>query len=281
MAEASVHLDTSPRPVTTASADRLAGLMPKLVSSLGIHVEKELGDNTHFWYLVGRNYSTQKRRIPRSLPEMARVENKQSVRSLAIQNAIEQSKERFFLEGEAATDKLTGAFNRRSLDAYLENIVLHRRAGFGDVFVMLDIDDFKQINDRFGHLVGDGALKSLVSIIDSKKRGVDFLARYGGEEFAIVMPGVEMTEGWRETMHARVEEFRSIIQKELQERLETLSGIKLDKDLTASFGVTFINGTGGRPTLESVYAASDKYLYEAKHAGKNKVVSEISHGVHT
>ena len=93
------------------------------------------------------------------------------------------------LERETVTDPVTGAFNRRYLDRRLiEEVSRARRYALPLSIMMLDIDHFKQINDRHGHRAGDQVLSSLGKVVSGEIRALDVLARYGGEEFLVVAP---------------------------------------------------------------------------------------------
>ncbi len=97
------------------------------------------------------------------------------------------------LRRAALTDQLTGLPNRRALEGFLVES-LRRRPGSSNVLVLLDIDHFKRINDRFGHAVGDEILKQCAELMRSMLRSADFLARIGGEEFAMILDGLSRDE---------------------------------------------------------------------------------------
>ena len=91
---------------------------------------------------------------------------------------------------QAMTDPLTGAFNRRYMDACLATAIeRRRRTGEPASLLMIDVDHFKRINDRFGHAGGDEALKRLVTLVSGRARKLDVLFRVGGEDFMILLPG--------------------------------------------------------------------------------------------
>ncbi|PRC90772.1 GGDEF domain-containing protein [Solimicrobium silvestre] len=157
-------------------------------------------------------------------------------------------------------DQLTGSLNRRGLDEILEREAARAdRRNIQLCFGMLDIDNFKKINDTFGHITGDGALVHLVNIIKKTLRSMDVVARYGGEEFAIIMP--ETT---------------------LKDAAETL--VRLQRELTKHFFmagneqilITFSAGVAERHPLEgleTLIKRADKAMYEAKNTGKNRVIT--------
>jgi two-component system, cell cycle response regulator len=161
----------------------------------------------------------------------------------------------------AVTDPLTGAFNRRYLDAHLPRL-LERAYGDGRPLslLMLDIDHFKQVNDRFGHPVGDVVLKEVAARIQRYVRSVDFVARIGGEEFIVVMP-----ETGAETAAQIAERLRLVIAG--QPIAAAVDGGSLP--VTISLGLAT---TGATPDpAESLIKRADDALYRAKQGGRNRV----------
>jgi diguanylate cyclase (GGDEF)-like protein len=163
------------------------------------------------------------------------------------------------LSRQATTDALTNIANRRALDERLDYEVEHaRRLGTNVSFVIADIDNFKSINDRFGHQTGDEVLRSVARVFADSIRELDLAGRFGGEEIALVLPGTQLMGGRRLADRIR----QSI------EALEIHSPSGEQVNVTASFGVAAF------PTYESVgalVAAADASLYEAKQGGKNRV----------
>jgi diguanylate cyclase (GGDEF)-like protein len=162
---------------------------------------------------------------------------------------------------QAATDALTGLANRRSFD---EELALEwrrtDRVGGSLALILADVDDFKLINDTFGHQAGDHVLAEVGKIIAGRVRQVDFAARYGGEEFAVLLPETDL-------QGARVLAQR--LRKDLAKaQIELATGSELQ--VTASFGVA-AKGEHGR--AEEMIAHADAALYEAKRRGKNRVSS--------
>jgi len=161
----------------------------------------------------------------------------------------------------AVTDGLTGLHNRRYMESHLGNLV--RRAVEGGrpvAIVILDIDLFKNVNDTYGHDVGDEVLKQFSVRIQQNVRGIDLAARYGGEEFIIVMPDTDLA-----VAQAVAERLRKFIADEPF----TVSTDDGQLDVTVSLGVT-ASGPGDTP--ESMIKRSDDALYRAKHDGRNRVV---------
>jgi two-component system cell cycle response regulator len=162
----------------------------------------------------------------------------------------------------ATQDPLTGCFNRRHFFERAEQ-EMQRSLRYSRplALVMMDIDEFKQVNDRFGHPVGDEALCSLVRLCQGQMRAIDLLGRYGGDEFAILMPETTL-EGARQA----AERLREDIQ---QMAIATPDGTC---SMTVSIGVADLSG-GSKETakLDGLVRRADQALYAAKSAGQNSV----------
>ena len=159
---------------------------------------------------------------------------------------------------EAELDFLTGLVNRRRFErAVLEMINEYQTRGYPFSLILMDIDNFKKINDTYGHPVGDHVLKEIALILKTFLRANNISARVGGEEFAILVPGANAQEGV--TVAQRL---KSAIENRV---FSTPDG---EIKITASFGVT---GVRKDDTLETIFARADKALYRAKQEGKNKV----------
>ena len=160
---------------------------------------------------------------------------------------------------EAEIDFLTGLVNRRRFErALLEMLNDYQTRGYPFALILLDLDNFKTINDTYGHPVGDQLLKEIALILKTFLRANNIAARLGGEEFAILVPGVTVKEA-------------EIIANRLRTTIENRNFVSLDKDIrtTASFGVT---GVHIDDTIDSILERADQALYEAKKQGKNRVV---------
>ncbi|WP_409526478.1 sensor domain-containing diguanylate cyclase [Nitrincola sp. MINF-07-Sa-05] len=161
----------------------------------------------------------------------------------------------------ATTDTLTGLANRRYfLDRLTQELLRTRRYDAIVSLLMLDIDHFKSINDRFGHAQGDEVLKIFSQVCQNSLREVDFIGRLGGEEFAIALPGTDI-EGALQF----AERLRSTIE-------ETVIPLPDGTDLrvTVSIGLTRLSITD--LNVDTPLARTDAALYEAKHLGRNRVV---------
>jgi len=152
-------------------------------------------------------------------------------------------------------DPLTSAYNRRFFRQKLEEeIERAKRNGSKFSLIMLDIDHFKSINDRFGHNAGDLVLKSLAEMIKDRIRKIDILARWGGEEFIILLPDTTVKNAAR-------------LAEELREKLSQIDILDVGR-VTASFGVT---GYCLGDTVDTLVDKADNIMYEAKAAGRNCV----------
>jgi diguanylate cyclase (GGDEF)-like protein len=163
------------------------------------------------------------------------------------------------VEQQALVDGLTGLANRRLCTAALEK-ELARAERFREplALVLTDIDDFKRINDRWGHPTGDDVLKVFAQTLRESVREIDLAGRWGGEEFALLLPSTDL-EGGRE-LAERVR--RKLVQK----KFLAPGGERIR--VTASFGVAAFPEA---PSQDQLVADSDGALYEAKRTGKNRV----------
>ncbi len=162
----------------------------------------------------------------------------------------------------AMVDGLTGLFVRRYFDARIEEEI-ERARRYGQAFsvVMLDIDDFKRLNDTHGHLIGDRVLREVAAAVKGELRGVDTAARYGGEELVIILPRTELVAALAlaERIRAHVAERRIAVGPD---------GPVLS--VTASFGIAAYPESG-LGTAEDLVRRADRALYRAKRTGKNRV----------
>ncbi len=162
------------------------------------------------------------------------------------------------------TDPLTSLSNRRGFDATLAKEIAEARARAAALcLVMVDLDNFKKINDDFGHLVGDEILKMFAAILRDNVGSHDSVARYGGEEFAIILPETELDDALGVTEGVR----RQLESKEL---VLNGTGKQIGK-ITASFGIAQLR-EGDEP--QTLIERADDKLYEAKCGGRNRVAAE-------
>ncbi len=161
-------------------------------------------------------------------------------------------------------DVVTAIGNRRFFDvAFMEEVEKARRLGDNICLAIGDIDKFKHVNDRFGHLVGDRLLRLFANILVQNVRGQDKVARFGGEEFALIFPGARLTEAV-----TAVERIRVVLESK-QWTIEP-SGERVGK-VTASFGVAKLRAD---ELPNDLLRRVDERLYEAKVQGRNRVVAD-------
>lgn len=162
----------------------------------------------------------------------------------------------------ATRDGLTGLLNRRALDerASLELTRATREKRSVGV-ILMDLDHFKQINDRFGHGAGDEALRRVGEVLEQGQRNYDLKARWGGEEFLLVLPGASLSQS---CMVA--ERVRTAVES-IELRLDGGAPVRL----RASFGVACASGDAPPVSLEEILERADRALYRAKAEGRNRV----------
>ena len=157
---------------------------------------------------------------------------------------------------EAYTDELTQIDNRASFNILFDKAIEENKNSQSYLgMILLDIDNFKQINDRYGHTVGDTILKCFATLILENIREIDSFSRWGGEEFVLLLPDTTLKNTKKIAEHLRL-----LIEK---------YDFGIDKKLTCSFGVTIGNN---EDTSKSLFERADKALYQAKNSGRNKVV---------
>jgi diguanylate cyclase (GGDEF)-like protein len=173
---------------------------------------------------------------------------------------LAQANER--LEQLSVTDPLTGLANRRRLEEALrEEWERVRRTPAAVSVAIIDIDHFKQYNDRHGHLAGDRCLQHVAAQINRNVRATDLVARYGGEEFVIMMP---------QTDPASAGEAAERVRTAIAELAEPLTP---DQVVTASIGVATLHDPAQQGT-EQLLEQADAALYRAKRTGRNRVCSD-------
>lgn len=194
-----------------------------------------------------------------SQPDAFRESELQSLESVAdicatsIQNAhyVERVKQLAYLDG------LTGIFNRRFFELrIMEEIERARRYGTGMAVIMVDIDQFKRLNDEFGHLLGDEVLRQVSSLFHQQLRKIDVVCRYGGEEFGILLTQTN-------AQHAMT------VAEKLRKMVESWQFPGVPQTVTVSAGVAAFPDHG--TTRDDLVRAADTALYAAKTAGRNRI----------
>ncbi|MBN2418930.1 MAG: GGDEF domain-containing protein [Deltaproteobacteria bacterium] len=177
--------------------------------------------------------------------------------------AEELEKKNHDLKLLASKDSLTGLYNRQFLDELLEKEWFRSKRGNLPLsMAMVDIDDFKRINDTYGHKAGDVVLIKIAEAFKNKIRKNDFVARYGGEEFAFIFPETDIEKAGR---------IAEIINRLVYD-LDTSSFIYDRVTLSISSGVSTAYPAKEGDSLDGLMKRADDALYEAKRSGKNKVI---------
>ncbi|MBF9151225.1 GGDEF domain-containing protein [Novosphingobium jiangmenense] len=174
--------------------------------------------------------------------------------SLALSNIALREK----LRTQSLRDPLTGLYNRRYMEDALERFVsLGSRTGASTAVIMLDLDNFKKLNDEHGHAKGDAVLRDVAAQIVGCLRPTDVVCRYGGEELVAILPDCSLED---------------VLEKAeiLRQRIESLSASH-ECAISASLGVATIPETATSAT--DILPIADAALYAAKKAGKNRVVA--------
>ncbi|MFB1050822.1 diguanylate cyclase domain-containing protein [Paraliobacillus sp. JSM ZJ581] len=154
------------------------------------------------------------------------------------------------LEQSVITDYLTKLYSRRYLDEKCEE---HFQSGEQGIFLLIDIDDFKQVNDTYGHEIGDSLIIQVANVIRENIKDSGFAARWGGEEIAVYLPNMNIEEGMR-------------IASQLVIQIEE----KTDPLITVSVGIAHWH-QDNREKMQAIFDRADRSLYEAKRLGKNGV----------
>lgn len=166
------------------------------------------------------------------------------------------------LAAHARTDELTGLPNFRSFREHIDGEI-HRAGRYPEQFgiLVLDLDRFKQYNDRYGHLAGNEALASVGRVLPNAVRNVDFVARYGGEEFAVILPQIDAA-----SMAAIAERIRT--------QVESIPAMPGRLPVTVSIGGAIFPADGA--DVDALFHAADERLYQAKAAGRNRAITPFA-----
>ena len=187
--------------------------------------------------------------------------------------SMQLHKQKELLKHLSRTDSLTDIFNRGYWELRArEEIVRVRRSHSPLCLLLIDIDHFKQVNDTFGHTMGDHVLQQVAQYLQWNLRESELLGRYGGEEFGIILPDEDITMAWQ--LGERLREF--IAQAEFQDPADP-SNARLK--CTISIGVAAFSDSAG--DFSSWVRAADAALYQAKHGGRNRCVMYVAESFHS
>lgn len=206
---------------------------------------REQRDDRSLIRIAGRDYEV----TVRTLDNKGRPHSLSTVRDVTETQLLLQR-----LEQQSQRDSLTGAHNRRAMMAFYDRMA-EKHANTSVGMMVIDLDDFKQVNDRFGHQEGDDALISVVRLIQGNLRPGDLFCRMGGEEFVVVIAGLATT-----TLAERAEAIRTTVADNLV--------VGDNFRVTASIGLAY---SPVPVPFEALFRVADEHLYHSKHQGKNRV----------
>ncbi len=163
-------------------------------------------------------------------------------------------------QSEALLDSLTGLKNRRGLESAIEDLSRDQSGLTGSALLLVDIDDFKTINDTFGHVLGDKVIRSVAHVLQTSIKGRDVAARFGGDEFAVLLP--QTTLAGAATLAEQIRESVA------RGRIHRADGRESVGEVTLSVGVAV--ATAGE-SMERLIERADAAMYAAKRSGRNRV----------
>lgn len=185
--------------------------------------------------------------------DLLTLESVADILATAVQNAeyVERVKQLAYRDG------LTGIYNRRYFESkILEEISRHSRYGGTVAMLMFDIDHFKNVNDEFGHLLGDEVLKQVAQLLTRQLRKLDVVCRYGGEELAVILPSTQLSAAER-------------VAEKLRQTIESFEFPGVPRPITVSVGVSEFPTHGC--DRDQIVRAADAALYCAKQSGRNRI----------
>ncbi len=163
-------------------------------------------------------------------------------------------------QNEALLDSLTGLKNRRGLEHAIEDLLRTDKGLTGSALLLADIDDFKNINDTFGHVLGDKVIRSVAHVLQTTIKGRDVAARFGGDEFAVLLP--------QTTLAGAVTLGEQLRESVARGRIHRADGRESVGEVTLSVGVA-VAAPG--ESLEALIERADAAMYAAKRSGRNRV----------
>lgn len=230
-----------------------ANTLQKIAASLNARIREHHLHIAQFEQRVTSRDAVDLREIDRTLSLLRRLTSDLGGASSQIDEQLVELK----VLAESRVDALTGIANRRSFDEQIHSsLTRYRNRGQRFALAMLDVDHFKGINDKFGHLTGDKVLQHTARLMVDGTRVLDHVMRIGGDEFAIVMVDTDMADAGR-----AVERIRRAVEQALIETGEHSTQV------TISAGVVVVQPDD---TTESLLQRADAALYEAKQQGRNR-----------
>jgi len=203
---------------------------------------------------IANSFESETAKFSKKVDESVGDVNKLKERISELEDALNEEKKKSMI------DELTKLPNRRSIDRYVSQTeALYKKNGDNYAFVLLDIDDFKNINDSYSHKVGDIVLSTMGKFLNKYKRKTDFVGRWGGEEFLIVLQKIDIKKA---TIYAN--KLRELIEN--SKFMHKNTRIKV----TISVGVADRNSC---KSVDELFLIADKKLIKAKKSGRNRVIS--------
>jgi diguanylate cyclase (GGDEF)-like protein len=176
-----------------------------------------------------------------------------------IEDLIDQRQENTILRQQVNKDSMTNLTNHQRFRELLQQEMTRSERYFNPIsLIFADIDDFKSINDSYGHLAGDRVIRTIAGTLKTELRDSDLVARYGGEEFAIILPETDNAGAWE-------------VAERLLKKIDSYRIIHEDSFIhpTMSFGVVSLQ-PGANETIDELIQMADNALYQAKKQGKNR-----------
>ncbi len=229
------------------------------MEEMEVQYQQKYSDETHYFEAC-LHYMTLQQEYERTLKEF-KQQNLSNIESL---QELERQRQEF--EFRSKCDLATGLLNKDTFRYEVENYLEDRNRGVTDAMIIVDIDDFKLVNDSYGHLVGDEVIVKLSTLL-KEQFGEDICGRFGGDEFVVFVRNItEITQ-----VEMRVEQFR--------EQFAALGfGKNANVHNTVSIGVSYNNGVNA--SYKSMFSCADEALLKAKEYGKNRVAFfEIKRGL--
>jgi diguanylate cyclase len=241
---------------TQDAADRQAIVCPLLPATSGTVVHIPLIDRdcvgaAHLGWDAARRFDEQ------NVPTIQRLMGRAAL-SIANRRMV------MGLQMSASTDARTGLLNSRAFDDVVESALRGAPMGEPNCVLMLDVDHFKDFNDRFGHAAGDEALRVIASVLTGQVRDGDIVARYGGEEFVVFLPRVD-ARGAADV----AERIRRAVES-------TILAVRPGETSRITVSVGVAAGPGDGTDRSTLVKTADRMLYAAKEAGRNRVVTTAS-----
>lgn len=260
---------------------RAFGATRLLLAVLAIDAGRNIFENVYFGLYFGSNYGMLPAGIWRTLnqpawlivPKIFNIFAGCVVLTILLLRWLPRAiKERGVAEQRAnelktlaALDPLTGVYNRRHFEQLARaELARSQRYVRPLSLLMIDIDHFKVVNDRFGHAGGDQVLRALAAVCRAEKRDADVLARLGGEEFALMLPETPLI--------AAVQ-----LAERLRQRIHDFSPAVDDEKVLLSVSIGVATASLATPCVESLLRAADEALYEAKRSGRNRIAIARPH----